>query len=161
MFELRARGTLDDRQIVDEINKLSYRSAHATLRSTQERTQVIGKRGGEKLDIKTFWRYIANPIYAGIICEKWTDNKPVKGQFPGLVSYELFNAANKGKFVIGEKMAQYFYTKKGPRSAMQPQKARGTPNFSYRKKLSCVLVRKAALRTYAGKIGKRYPSLPP
>ncbi|MGD8374064.1 MAG: hypothetical protein PVI21_04365 [Candidatus Woesebacteria bacterium] len=70
MFELRARRTLDDRQIVDEINKLGYKSRTQTLRSTQERTQAIGKRGGKKLDIKTFWRYIANPIYAGIICEK-------------------------------------------------------------------------------------------
>ena len=46
-------------------------------------------------------------------------------------------------------MAQYFYTKDRPRSAMRPQKARSTPNF-HTARLSCVLSAKsrssAALR---------------
>ena len=159
MFELRARGTLDDRQIVDEINKLGYRSRTQTLRSTQERTQVIGKRGGKKLDIKTFWRYIANPIYAGIICEKWTDNKPVKGQFPGLVSYELFNAANKGKFVIGEKDGAVFLYERPTEERYATAKGTRNAEFSYRKIVMCPECEKPLFGSSTrGKMGKRYPA---
>lgn len=41
--------------------------------------------------------------YAGVNPEKWTQGKPVKCKFPGLVSFELFNKANKGKIMISEK----------------------------------------------------------
>lgn len=41
--------------------------------------------------------YVKNPLYAGIICEKWTKNIPIKAQFKGLVSIELWNKANRGE----------------------------------------------------------------
>lgn len=137
MFELRARGTLDDQQIVNEMNKLGYRSRVQTVRSTQNRTQIIGKRGGKKMDVKTLWRYIQNPIYAGVICEKWTNNKPVKAQFPGLVSYELFNAANKGKLVLGEKDGVVFLYNKPPEGKYVVAKGSRNADFAYRKIVMC------------------------
>ena len=36
-------------------------------------------------------QYASKLIYCGIIKEKWTHNEPVKAQFDGLVSVELFN----------------------------------------------------------------------
>ena len=157
MFELRARGTMDDQQIVDEVNKLGYRSRTQTVRSSHDKTQVVGKRGGKKLTLKMFWKHIKNPIYAGIICEKWTDGKPVKGQFPGLVSYDLFNAANKGKWVIGEKDgAVFFYERKD-----NPTGVKGTRNaeFSYRKIVMCPECEKPLFGSSSrGKLGKRYPA---
>jgi len=33
--------------------------------------------------------------YAGIVCEKWTNNLPIKAQYDGLVSIEIFNRANR------------------------------------------------------------------
>jgi site-specific DNA recombinase len=157
MFELRARGTLDDNQIVEQINRLGYKSRVQTLRSMKDRTQIIGRRGGRQLDIKTFWRYIQNPIYAGVICEKWTDDKPVKAQFAGLVSYELFNAANKGKLTIGEKDgAVFLYERKD-----NPTGIKGTRNadFSYRKIVMCPECEKPLFGSSTrGKMGKLYPA---
>lgn len=137
MFELRARGTMNDQQIVDELNKLGYRTRQQTLRSNQDRTQIIGKRGGKKLDVKTLWRLVQNPIYAGVICEKWTDNKPIKAQFPGLVSYELFNDANKGKLILGEKDGAVFLYDKPPEGKYAVAKGTRNADFAYRKIVMC------------------------
>lgn len=137
MFELRARGTLDDQQVVNEMNKLGFRTRVQTVRNMKDRTQIIGKRGGKKLDLKTMWRLIQNPIYAGVICEKWTGNKPIKAQFPGLVSYELFNAANKGKFVIGEKDNAVFLHDKPPEGKYAIAKGTRNADFAYRKIVMC------------------------
>jgi hypothetical protein len=159
MFELRARGTLDDRQIVDEINRLGYRSRIQTVRSSSNRTQIVGNRGGKKLTLKMFWHYIQNPIYAGIICEKWTDNKPVKGQFTGLVSYELFNAANKGKLVIGEKDGAVFLYERPVEERYATAKGTHNAEFSYRKIVMCPECEKPLFGSSTrGNMGKLYPA---
>ena len=137
MFELRARGTLGDSQIVEQINKLGYRSRTQTMRSSHDRTEIIGKRGGKKLTLKTFWQYIHNPIYAGVICEKWTENKPIKAQFPGLVSYEVFNDANKGKYVLGEKDGALFLHDRPPEGKYAVAKGARNADFAYRKIVMC------------------------
>lgn len=159
MFELRARGTLDDQQIVDEINKLGYRSRTQTLRSAQDRTQIIGKRGGKKLDLKTFWRHIRNPIYAGIICEKWTDNKPIKAQFPGLITYELFNEANKGKLTLGEKDGVPFMYERATEERYATPKGARNSEFAYRKIVMCSGCEKPLFGSSTrGRTGKHYPA---
>jgi len=159
MFELRAQGTMSDQEIVDRLNKLGFRTRVQTMRSMQDRTQIIGKRGGKKLDLKTFWRYIQNPIYAGVICEKWTDNKPIKAQFPGLVSYELFNAANKGKLVIGEKDGAMFLCERPTEDRYATVKGARNAEFSYRKIVMCPECEKPLFGSSTrGKLGKRYPA---
>ena len=159
MFELRARGTLEDQQIVDEINKLGYKSRTQTLRSMQDRTKIIGKRGGKKLDLKTFWRHIRNPIYTGVICEKWTDNKPVKAQFPGLITYELFNAANKGKLTIGEKDRIPFMYERATEERYATPKGTRNSEFAYRKIVMCSGCEKPLFGSSTrGRTGKHYPA---
>ncbi len=159
MFELRAQGTMNDQEIVDKLNKLGFRTRIQTMRSMQDRTQIIGKRGGKKLDLKTFWRYIQNPIYAGVICEKWTDDKPIKAQFPGLVSYELFNAANKSKLVIGEKDGAVFLYERPIEDRYATVKGARNAEFSYRKIVMCPECEKPLFGSSSrGKLGKRYPA---
>ena len=45
-------------------------------------------------------RYASKLTYCGIICEKWTYDKPVKAQFDGIVSVDLFNEANRGRSML-------------------------------------------------------------
>ena len=49
------------------------------------------------MDAKMVDRYASKLVYCGVIKEKWTHNEPVKAQFDGLVSVELFNEANRGR----------------------------------------------------------------
>lgn len=72
------------------------------VRDKNDRTKIINTIGGEQLELKQLWRMIENPVYAGVNPEKWTQGKPVKCKFDGLVSIELFNAANRGKLTIVE-----------------------------------------------------------
>jgi hypothetical protein len=102
MFELRCRGTMTDTAIVKEINSLGYRSREFNRRAATDKTVISARMGGNQLTLKRFWKYIQNPIYAGVVCEKWTNFEPVKGQFDGLISLETFNAANRGKLILSE-----------------------------------------------------------
>ncbi len=102
MFELRARGTMEDTEIVEEVNKLGFRTRQNVVRDKDDRTRVVQITGGEPLILKQLWRMIENPVYAGVNSEKWTQGSPVKCKFDGLVSVELFNAANRGKLTITE-----------------------------------------------------------
>ena len=159
MFELRARGTLDDSQIIEEINKLGYKSRTQTLRSNTDRTQIIGKRGGKELALKTFWRIIQNPIYAGIIREKWTENKPIKAQFPGLVSFDLFNKANKGKLTLGEKDGAIFLYERPTEERYATPKGTRNDDFAYRKIVMCTECEKPLFGSSTrGRHGKHYPA---
>jgi site-specific DNA recombinase len=102
MFELRARGTMEDTAIVDELNKMGFRTRKRVVRDKQDRTKIVKVIGGEQLTLKTMWGIIENPVYAGINPEKWTQGSPVRCKFDGLVSVQVWNAANRGKFVITE-----------------------------------------------------------
>ena len=102
IFEMRARGTMEDIEIVEEVNRLGFRTGERVVRDREDRTKVVKVIGGDPLTLKQLWRMIENPVYAGINPEKWTQDKPVKCKFDGLVSVELFNAANKGKVIITE-----------------------------------------------------------
>ncbi len=84
MFELRADGILSDEDIVLEINRLWYRSWKHSI----------------ELTVKQMQAYIKKPIYAGVLVEEWTNFKPIYAQFPWLVSLDIWNKANKGKYKI-------------------------------------------------------------
>lgn len=102
MFELRARGTMEDIEIVEHINKLGFRTFERVVRDKEDRTRITKVIGGKEVTLKQLWRMLENPVYAGINPEKWTQGNPVKCKFDGLVSIELFNAANRGKLVIAD-----------------------------------------------------------
>jgi hypothetical protein len=136
MFELRRQGTLSDQQIVDEINRLGYASRNFNRRANTDKTQITARMGGNTLTLKRFWIYICNPIYAGVIYEKWTEDQPIKGQFEGLVSFATFNAANRGKLMIEEDDGVITITE---RAVAEFQLKKGTHNAEYpfRKSVTC------------------------
>lgn len=157
MFELRVRGTMTDQQIVDEINDLGYKSRKLYIRNPNDRTQIIGDRGGKKLTLKQFWRFIEQPIYTGINWDKWTQDQPVKGQFKGLVSYEVFNKANRGKLVISEQNGQVKIEKRKPKD-WQLKKSVNNPKFPYKRYIMCPECEKPLFGSASKGRHKYYPA---
>ena len=100
MFELRAQG-LSDTDIIDRINAMGY---HSPIQNkwSKDHTKIIGQTGNRPLSIKQLQHDIQNTIYAGVICEKWTYYKPVRAQYAGLVSIEIWNQANRNKIILKE-----------------------------------------------------------
>lgn len=102
IFELRAAGTMEDIQIVDFMNVMGFQTRERIVRDKHDRTKAVRVIGGVPLSLKELWRIVENPVYAGVNPERWTQDKPVRCQFDGLVSIELFNTANRGKITITE-----------------------------------------------------------
>ncbi len=158
MFELRVRGTLKDPQIVEEINRLGFKSRRQYKRNPADRTKIIGEKGGTKLNLKQFWRYIQSPIFAGINIEKWTKDQPVKGNFPGLVPIEMFNEANRGKMTIVEEDGKItIYTRKPPEWVLK--RGHREAEFAYKRYVMCPICEKPPFGSSTrGKSGKHYPA---
>lgn len=158
MFELRIRGDLTDRQIVEEVNNIGYISRKYYRRGKNDKTQVVGIKGQGKLSLKQLWRYIENPVYAGIAIHKWTDNKPVKGQFEGLVTIDQFNRANREKNMICEEKRELKYYKDIPPD-WQLKKTVRNPDFPYRRYVMCPECENPLFGSSSkGKLGKYYPA---
>ena len=102
IFELRAENKLSDREILHILNEEMGFRTKEFLRWNNKHTEVIGKGGGKKLGIKQLQRIYQRFSYAGVLCEKWTHNKPIKAQWKGIVTIELWNKANRGKVYIKE-----------------------------------------------------------
>ena len=136
IFELRAAGVLHDKEIIDEVNHLGFKTRLHYVRSKYDRTKVISKRGGNPLDKDAMDLLLRNPIYAGVNNEKWTQGQPVRTVFPGLVGIETFNKANRGKIAIIDEGGTLTIT-----SEMAPphQVNKGIRNaeFPYRKFVGC------------------------
>lgn len=158
MFELRCRGSLDDVDIVDEINKMGYKSRTNLLRDKNDRSRVIDKKGGQELSLKTFWRIIQNPVYAGVNPEKWTQGKPVKCHFDGLVSFETFNKANRGKIRITERNGEVAIHRRKPPEHLVKKGVRN-PDFPYKRVVMCPECEKPLYGSASrGRLGKYYPA---
>lgn len=158
MFELRCRGTMGDHQIVEEINKLGFKTRIDYVRDPKDRTKIIREHGGNPLDIKGFWRYIQNPIYAGISAEKWTENQRVKGKYEGLVSIETFNKANKGKVTIVEENGEVKIYKRQPED-WRVKKGVRNPDFPYKRYVMCPHCQRPLYGSASrGRLGKYYPA---
>lgn len=160
IFDLRARGTMFDPQIVDEINKLGFKGRVHYIRSKSDNTKIIGKRGGSPLTIKAMQRMVSNPIYAGVNNEKWTGGKPVQCAFDGLVSIEQFNRANKGKKLITrDEENNIVIWDKPPEGRYAIVKGVRNSDFPYRKFVMCPECNKPLLGSASrGKMGKYYPA---
>jgi hypothetical protein len=104
MFKLRAEGMLDDKQIVKQVNAMGFLTRERTRwDKTGNKPKPAGKIPGKPLTVKQLQRYIQKTEYAGVICDKRTKNQPVKCVgFDGLVNFDVFNKANRGKIAIIE-----------------------------------------------------------
>lgn len=158
MFQLRIRGNLTDPEIVEEINNMGYRTRLINRRSLTDKKQVIGQVGGNKLNVKQYWRFIQNPIYAGINIEKWTQGKAVKGNFDGIVSVEEFNKANRGKHTIIVDQGEIsFYNKRPPEHLVN--KGVRNKDFPFKRYVMCPHCAKPLFGSASrGKMGKYYPA---
>lgn len=158
MFEMRARNILDDQEIVNELNRLGFRTRKRLVRDKQDRTKIVNVLGDEPLTLKMMWRILENPVYAGVNPEKWTQDKPVKCRFKGLVSYELFNAANRGKIIITENAESVQIHRRRPPEHLLNKGARNM-DFPYKRIVMCPECRKPLLGSASrGKLGKYYPA---
>ena len=147
IFELRAGNLYSDAEIADKVNAMGYRG----------RTRK-GQPQGIPLTARHLWQMVRKPVYAGINNEKWTNGRPVKCAFKGLVSVELFNQANKGRRQIQitgaeinvvDTVEKGYTTKHGSRSG----------DFPYRKVVLCPVCCKPLLGSAStGRNGKRYPA---
>lgn len=158
MFKRRASGIYTDEDIVQYINDIGYKTRSYKSRDRVTR-EIKGIRGGKLLDIKSLQKIIERPIYAGIICQKWTNSKPIKAQFKGLVSIDLWNKANKGKYLIIEVKNEYSISKNSKLyPKMKQKRQKKNPMFPL-KMVLCPFCQKPFLGSSSrGKSGKYFPS---
>ncbi|MDK2899040.1 MAG: site-specific recombinase [Patescibacteria group bacterium] len=100
LFEMRASHMYTNQQIADELNSMGFCTRKTVVRDKYDRTKIRKQIGGKKMTTKMIDRYVSKLIYCGVICEKWTYGKPVKAQFDGLVSVDMFNEANRGRLYV-------------------------------------------------------------
>ncbi len=77
-----------------------------------------------------------NPFYAAAKPEQWTQGKPVKCKFDGLVSIAEFNQANRSKVVITEKDDEIAIFRRQP-PEFQPKKGVKNPEYPYKRVILC------------------------
>lgn len=157
MFELRAQGSLDDKQIEKEINKMGFRTRKYKMRDPEDKRKIIGYRGNKKLTVKNLQRYIKNPIYAGVNTEKWTNGNAVKCQFDGLVSIDLFNRANRGKVMIVEENGEVKVVE-GKTPSWKVRRLKDNPEFAFKRYVLCPFCRKQLIGSAPkNKVGNHIP----
>jgi site-specific DNA recombinase len=101
IFEMRASNRYTDKEIVDELNSVGFKTK-VVNKWDKTQTEIIGRKGGKLLSVKQLQRIVQRPIYCGIVVHKWTHYKPIKAKFEGLVDVDTFNRANKGKIYFKE-----------------------------------------------------------
>lgn len=159
IFEMRARGIYSSQEIADQINKLGFKTRTSYVRDKYDRSKIKRVVGGRQIDVKMIDRIAHSLIYAGVIKGKWTNDKPVKAQFDGLVSNELFNRANHGKLSIeiDSNKEVTLHHKQPPEWQLVKQSI--NPDFPFKKVVSCPDCRKPLSGSAArGKLGKYYPA---
>ena len=159
IFQLRAEGYLSDQEIVNKLNGRGFKTRTRYVRDKHDRTKVVKQTGGNPLTVKAMQKLLLNPLYAGIICEKWTDNKPIKGAFDGLVNIAMFNKANQGKKLIeANDQGDYAVSKATPPKNVLVR-GKKTINFPYRRFVLCPECEKPLLGSASkGRNGKYYPA---
>jgi len=101
MYDLLADGQITDDEICARVNAMGFKTRVRIKRHPRTR-EMVGTTGGQPLNPKKLKDYAANPIYCGVKIEKWTNYEPIRTPFPGLVSIDTFNRANRGKIYIHE-----------------------------------------------------------
>jgi DNA invertase Pin-like site-specific DNA recombinase len=158
MFELRARGTMEDIEIIEELNKLGFHTRERVIRDKEDRAKITEVLGGEPLNLKQLWRMIENPVYAGVNPEKWTQGNPVRCKFDGLVSVELFNAANRGKLIIAEDDEGIRIYKRKPAEHLINKGAKNS-EFPFKRIVMCPECRRPLYGSASrGRHGKYFPA---
>lgn len=161
MFEMRAEGVRSDDQIAEEMNRIGFKTPIKIVRDKIDRTKIVSRTGGKPMTGKLLRVYISKTIYAGVNTEKWTGTSAVKCKFDGLVSYELFNKANRGKVHISDNPDDPNHPIVGlaPKQEKFAKKNVYNGEFPYRKVVSCPDCNNLLLGSASrGRKGKYYPA---
>lgn len=158
MFELRCKGTLTDDEIVEELNKLGFRTRIDLIRDKRDRTKIVKQKGGKQLDAKTMRRMIENPAYCAVNTEKWLQGKTMKLRFEGLISIETYNKANRGKVTIKQHGGEITIVRRKPPEHLV-KKGVKNPEFPYKRVIMCPHCDKPLFGSASrGRLGKYYPA---
>lgn len=148
----------DVRSLCDELNSLGYKS-RIRKKWSADGAKVIGTTGGVPLIPRDARAMVARPIYAGFILEKWTHNLPVPANHAGIVSLDLWNAANRGLWRIQEDQESptgwtILNLKKNPEK--RPY-VRERPDFPFKSHLVCPICGKPVKASFSkSKNGNRF-----
>lgn len=136
IYELRAQGNIPDDDIVKELNGLGYKTKLQNKRN-KATFKIIGTTGGNPLNKKSMLEIIKNPINARIICNARTNMKAIKGkEFAPLVSIDLWNRANRGKYEIVENGEAVTILWDKPDDFLL-SKNKDSPKYAHRTKVKC------------------------
>ena len=159
LFEMRAAHVYTNQQIADELNSMGFRTRTIIVRDKYDRTKIKSQRGGLQMTAKMIDRYASKLVYCGVIKEKWTYDKPVKAQFDGLVSVELFNEANRGRIHVEIDSRNEVTVKEKEVPEHLKTKKIYNPDFPYKQVVACPKCNKALSGSATrGKKGIYYPA---
>ena len=159
LFEMRAAHVYTNQQIADELNSMGFRSRVTIVRDKYDRTKIKRQIGGRKMTAKMIDQYTSKLVYCGIIKEKWTYDKPVKAQFDGLVSVDLFNEANRGRVFVEVDNRDNITIKRKAVPDHLKNKQVYNPDYPYKQVVACPKCGKTLSGSATrGKLGKRYPA---
>ncbi len=159
LFEMRAAHVYTNQQIADELNSMGFRSRVTIVRDKYDRTKIKRQIGGRKMTAKMIDQYTSKLVYCGIIKEKWTHDKPVKAQFDGLVSVDLFNEANRGRVFVEVDSHDSITIKHKAVPDHLKNKQIYNPDYPYKQVVACPKCGKTLSGSATrGKLGKRYPA---
>ena len=154
MFEMSI--THSDQEVVNYINTIGYRSKPQNKWS-KSRDRIIGSSTGKELTVKQLQRIRQRTIYCGVNAEKWLP-EPIKTQYVGLVSIDVFNRANKGKVFVEEKKDGSILIHKDY-NPHQLRRTRDNPLFPHKSVVLCPLCQKPFLGSAPrSKSGKKVPT---
>jgi site-specific DNA recombinase len=158
MFELRASGLYGDKEIVDRINAMGFKTKKRK-RWDRLHQNIIGYTGEVPLTVKQLQRIAQKPIYCAVRCEKWTHFQPLRQKYDGLVSIETFNKANRGKVFIKEYddgNLQILYNQNTERAIKR--RSKNNPLYPYKNIILCPYCKKPFLASAPqNKAGKNIP----
>ena len=159
LFEMRAAHIYTNQQIADELNSMGFRSRVTIVRDKYDRTKIKRQIGGRKMTAKMIDQYTSKLVYCGIIKEKWTYDKPVKAQFDGLVSVDLFNEANRGQVFVEIDSRDNIIIKRKAVPDHLKNKQVYNPDYPYKQVVACPKCGKTLSGSATrGKLGKHYPA---
>lgn len=159
LFEMRAAHVYINQQIADELNSMGFRSRVTIVRDKYDRTKIKRQIGGRKMTAKMIDQYTSKLVYCGIIKEKWTHDKPVKAQFDGLVSVDLFNEANRGRVFVEVDSHDSITIRHKAVPDHLKNKQIYNPDYPYKQVIACPKCGKTLSGSATrGKLGKHYPA---
>lgn len=159
LFEMRAAHVFTNQQIADELNSMGFRTRLHVVRDKYDRTKVKRQIGGKPMDVKMVDKYASNLIYCGIIREKWTNDTPVKAQFDGLVSIDLFNEANRGRIYVTVDSLNEVTVKQREVPEHLKTKKLYNPDYPYKQVVACPTCGKTLSGSATrGRKGTHYPA---